>query len=457
MTANQDESQLYQELAEFLASERVDLRISATEAILQVQQNHDEMEKLVHHGLVKPLAKNFSHSNAKVGINALRSLVILTSQGTPACSHLCLEELMAVGGINRVTEVILSTPPPTTTANSAREDKDDSPVTLWKKRVNFAMALLANLTRAEVGAVELVGKTLPENAVAPQQLTEEEKEKLPSKPLLELMLSRFFRDDFCSNNSSVSISDNNRESHQSDTKDDDGATAVLPDDTDVQQDSNHNDPYQHFAAVLMNCAQTEAARKFMLKIRRKHDKDDNPTSVFQALLSQLRSPNPIRRRGIAGMIRNCCLEVDSAWWFLNQVKLAKHLMYPLAGPEELDLDEKKGLEPDLWLEGPDKVREPDATTRLYLVEALLVLCASGRRSRETLRLARIYVVLKWADMVEENEQVSERIEECVQFLRRDEEGTPEGSSDMMVEESLKRPKTSGQITMLNDEDYNAVD
>jgi Domain of unknown function (DUF383)/Domain of unknown function (DUF384) len=452
MSANQDESQLYQELAEFLAAERVDLRIAATEAVLQVQ-NPDEMEKLVHNGLVKPLAKNFSHSNAKLGLNALQSLVVLTSQGSPACRHLCLEELMAIGGINRVTEVILSAPP-TTTATANEQDKDDSPVTLWKKRVNFALALLANLTRIEAGAVELVGKTVPDNAVAPQQLTQEQREKLPTKPLLELMLSRFLRDDFCSNNYNK-IRDNKRECHQSETKDED--VAVVTDDTDAQRDSNHEDPYQHFAAVLMNCAQTEAARQFMLKLRRKHDKDDNPTTVFQALLSQLRSPNIIRRRGIAGMIRNCCLETDSAWWFLNQVKLAKHLMYPLAGPEELDLDEKKGLDPDLWLEGPDKVREPDATTRLYLMEALLLLCASGRRSRETLRLARIYVILKWADMVEENEQVSERIDECVQFLRRDEEGTPEGSSDMMVEESLKRPKTSGQITLLNDQDYDAVD
>jgi len=229
--------------------------------------------------------------------------------------------------------------------------------------------------------------------------------------------------------------------------------------TDEQLDSNFKDPYQHFAAVLMNCAQVEAARQFVLKIRRKDEKDENPTTVFQAIVPQLRSRNPIRRRGIAGTIRNCCLERDSAWWFLNVVNLTKHILYPLAGPEELDLDEKKGLDPDLWLEGPDKIREPDATTRLFLVETLLMLCASGRKSRETLRLNRVYVILKWADMVEEKEEVSERIDECVQFLRRDEEGTPEGSSDMVVEESLKRPKSSVQITMLNseDDDYDAVD
>ena len=417
------------------------------------------MEKLVKHGLVKVLAKNFSHPNPTVSVNALNGLVVLSSQGTNACIHQCLEELMLAGGINRVTEVILSSSPdpnmePQQSSSSPEKEGNDSPWDLWRKRVNFALAILANLTRGEEGAVELVGKTLPEKAVASQQLTEEEKEKLPTKPLLELMLSRFLRLDF-GDDEGTDTSDNGGEHN-------DGAKAVLalanaP--HDALQDSDFKDPYQHFAAVLMNVTQTEAGRNFVLKIRRKHDKDENPTSVLQAILPQLRSKNSIRRRGIAGAIRNCCLEVDSAWWFLNVVKLTKHLLYPLAGPEELDLDEKKGLDPDVWLEGPDKVREPDSTTRLFLVESLLLLCATGRKSRESLRLDRVYVVLKWADMVEEKEEVSERINECVQYLRRDEEGTVDGSSDTMVSESLNRPKSAVQISMLanDDDDYDAVD
>ena len=341
------------------------------------------MEKLIHHGFVKALAKNFSHSNPQVGVNALQGMVALSSQGTNACTHQCLQELLLAGGINRVTEVILSAP----LANDNKLEES------WKKRVNFALAILANLTRSEEGAVELVGKTLPEKAVAPENLTPEEKEKLPTKPLLELMLSRFLRTDFCDTTDNADDTTKKEEGKQ------DLIGSAAQEDTLL--DSDHNDPYQHFAAVLMNCTQVEAARKFVLKIRRKHDNDENPTSVFQAILPQLRSKNAIRRRGIAGTIRNCCLERDSAWWFLNVVKVTTHILYPLAGPEELDLEEKKGLDPDLWLEGPDKVREPNWTTRLYLVEALLLLCASGRQSRETLRVARTYVILKWAEMVED--------------------------------------------------------
>lgn len=419
------------------------------------------MEKLVTHGAVKALAKNFSHPNPTVSVNALNGIVALSSQGTNACVNQCLEELLLAGGINRVTEVILSPSPPPDSepkqSTSSEKDKEN-PWDLWRKRVNFALAILANLTRSEEGAVELVGKTLPEKAVSTAQLTEEEKEKLPTKPLLELMLSRFLRLNFTGEEGTKDASSSDHDSGDNN----DGAKAILalanaP--NEALQDSDYRDPYQHFASVLMNCSQTEPARKFILKIRRKHDNDENPTSVLQAILPQLRSKNPIRRRGIAGVIRNCCLEKESAWWFLNIVKLTKHLLYPLAGPEELDLDEKKGLDPDVWLEGPDKVREPDSTTRLFLVESLLLLCASGRQSRNVLRLERVYVILKMADMVEEKEEVSERINECVQFLRRDEEGTEEGSSDMIVVEALNRPKAATQITMLpnDDDDYDDVD
>ena len=115
------------------------------------------------------------------------------------------------------------------------------------------------------------------------------------------------------------------------------------------------------------------------------------------------------------------------------------------GPEELDIDEKKGLDPDLWIEGPDKVREPDHLTRLALVESILLLCCGGRKNREQLRLERVYIILKWADMVEEHEDVSAQIEECVQFLRRDEEGTAEGSSDKMVADAYLRPTTAANV------------
>ena len=109
----------------------------------------------------------------------------------------------------------------------------------------------------------------------------------------------------------------------------------------------------------------------------------------------------------------------------------------------------------MWLEGPDKIREPDEQVRLTLVESILLLLATGRASREFLRKQRTYVILKMADMVEENEEVGEKINECVQFLRRDEEGTDEGSSDRIFRQAL--PPTPASIVYGKSENFDDVD
>jgi len=344
---------------------------------------------------------------------------------------------MESGGMDRMMEIVLSS------SQSVSSDNDDDNLEWWRKRVNYAMALLANMTRTEHGAVELVGRTLPDEAVASSDL----KEKLPHKPTVELILSRFLNPQYIVQNEKV-----------------DRATNTTFDNDNVIDEEKSDDPFQHFASVLMNATQAQSGRDFILRIRRpnadagaKTNGDDGKT-ILQVLLPQLRSPNPLRRRGIAGMIRNCCLETDSSWWLLNVVKITKHILYPLAGPEELDVEEKQGLDPDLWLEGPDKKREPDHTTRLYLVESILLLCASGRKSREQLRLERVYVILKWADMVEEFEDVSEQINECVQFLRRDEAGTEEGSSDKFVQDAYRKMTAkSPQEAVGSSMNFDAVD
>lgn len=204
------------------------------------------------------------------------------------------------------------------------------------------------------------------------------------------------------------------------------------------------DPYQHVAAVIMNITQLERGRDFLMKLTSSSNdkstaKNATASCHLQSLLPQLTSPNLARRRGIAGTIKNCCFSQDSIWWLLHVVHIDKSILMTLAGPEELTIDEKVGLDPDYWLLGPQKRREPDALVRLYVAEAILLLLSSGgRRARETLRERRTFVIVKLADMVEEDEEVSERLFECVQYLRRDEEGTEEGSSDRRAYEKYAR-------------------
>lgn len=398
--ADHDEQQVYADLKSFLLSDRTDLRKAAADAVHQQLQNASD--KIVKFDLIPALASCISFDNNAVSIKAMESLVYLTS--SEMVSNQATVDLLEARGIARLLEVTLS----------KSENTDE-----WRKCVNLACSLLANLTRSEVGAVDFCGKSMPDEAV--KQITDEPK----SLPSMDLLLHRFLNPAF---------------------QDKDESTNWKKLLEEGNLDTFHRDPYQHVAAVLMNACQVEAGRRFVTRL------NDNE-SVLQRLLSQLRHVNPIRRRGIAGLTRNVCLDTDNAWWLLNVVKIAKHLMYPLAGPEELDIDERRGLDPDLWMEGPDKEREVDQWTRLYLVECILLLCASGRESRKVLRLERVYVVLKWADMVESSEDVSEKIFECVNFLRRDEEGTMEGSSDKMVEQAyLPRIAAGPAVSVQNLDD-----
>eukprot|EP00980_Cylindrotheca_fusiformis_P004273 scaffold918_cov126-Cylindrotheca_fusiformis.AAC.52 len=411
MSSNQDSSSVYKDLIQFLQSPRADLKLEATKAVLQVVTDRNEVWQIIEHGALLPLLRIASDtSDTSAAENALQALLYLSSSTEQATSQ-CIEQLLQNKAVPRLVELVLG---------STRSQN---------RQVNFALGLLANLTRTEQGTIELIGKTLPDHAV--NKIEEDVENK--SRPTMELLLERFLNLNYVLD----TVDYSGHEPFEWDTLD--------------------NDQYQHFAAILMNATQAEAGRKFVMRIPKQRG-DTPEISVLERLLPQLQNVNPIRRRGISGMVRNCCLEVDSAWWLLNQLKITSHLLYPLAGPEELDLDEKQGMDPDLWLQGPDKVREVDVTTRLHLLESILLLCATGRRSRETLRLARTYVILKYCDMVEEEETVSERINECVQYLRRDEEGTEEGSSDRLVEElKLKIDLPSSQVVGKTATDYDDVD
>ena len=422
--ANADDTKVYQELIGFLKSDRADLRQAATEAAQQIT-NKDQLQALVDCGILVPLLKNVSDVENVASVNALQCLVQIST--TLPAATTTLVELRA---IPRLVELVLSINPST---NSKTKEQVN-----WKQQVHLALSLIANLTRSEAGALSLVGTSVPTQAV--KELTQEQSQQSQDKPKLSLLLDRFLNPQYM-----------------------DETFDYTTIDSEAQWDTLYEpDPFGQFATCLHNASQLLGGRQFVLKKQTNH-----PTHLETLVPLLVTASNPIRRRGIAGLLRNVCLDTENAWWLLNEVLVLPKILYPLAGPEALDVDEKTGMDPDLWLQGPDKVREVDSSTRQYLVDAILLLCASGRKSRETIRLARTYVILKYADMVEEQESISERINECVQYLRRDEEGTAEGSSDQMVAEQTKSsaalnklllpPSTSASVAVVGEQDYDAVD
>lgn len=150
---------------------------------------------------------------------------------------------------------------------------------------------------------------------------------------------------------------------------------------------NEADIFEHVAGILSNVTQESEARIIILEPER---------GILPALLPQLRSPSTLRRRGVAGTLRNCCFEEDERlvrYMLSPGVDVATAALLPLAGPAEYKPEETVGMADALAHAGPGKQREADAQTRRALVEALLLLCLT-RAGRDHLRSVRAYAVIR---------------------------------------------------------------
>jgi hypothetical protein len=188
-----------------------------------------------------------------------------------------------------------------------------------------------------------------------------------------------------------------------------------PEGVDKQSgEAKWDDDYQYVANILANISQLEEGRQFLLKHR-------HHNTLVAELLPQLRSPNVIRRRGIAALVRNLCFDTDHHFFLYDQLDVVSQMMYVLAGPEPLGEDEKKGMHPSVYRLGEKKKREIDQQVRLAAVECLLLLCTT-RNGRNDLRKKKVYPIVRNAHLVEQVEEIGDQIYKLVDFLIRDEEG-----------------------------------
>lgn len=219
---------------------------------------------------------------------------------------------------------------------------------------------MANATRTEGGSGEFIGLSFPAEAVPSSSLFKDgielAKDERPdtAKPTAALLLSRFLNSAFVDASSpgykaaleeaqrrtasSSSSSPDNVDEHDSDMDDEaldrdepSSATSSEPQTAEpTTKDGEYYDPYQHVAAVIMNIAQLNTGRDFLMRLihissdskqKKKgatamdsiQEDDDTgngketetTTSHLQSLLPQMESPNPRRRQGIAGTLKNC--------------------------------------------------------------------------------------------------------------------------------------------------------
>ncbi|CAI5714348.1 unnamed protein product [Hyaloperonospora brassicae] len=187
-----------------------------------------------------------------------------------------------------------------------------------------------------------------------------------------------------------------------------------PDGIDSAGEPKWDDEYQYVANILANISQLEQGRDFLLKMRQS-------TSLAGALLLQLKSPNVVRRRGVTAALKNLCFDSDNHFYLYDQLDLPTHMMVLLAGPEELDEDDKMGMNPVVYSQGTRKKREHDRLVRLAAVDCLLLLCTT-RNGRKELRRKKVYPIIRDAHLVEPDDEIGDQIYKLVDFLIRDEDG-----------------------------------
>lgn len=186
----------------------------------------------------------------------------------------------------------------------------------------------------------------------------------------------------------------------------------------------------YLAPVLSNLSQLKEMRDKLL------DKDK---CVIQRLLSYTEYPDPIRRGGIIGTLRNCCFDESYHSWLLGpSVEILPKLLLPLAGPtpEELDPEDIESLPLDLQYLDEDKKIESDPDIRKMLLESILQLCAT-RECREIIRKNSAYFILKEFHKIEEDKVVKLACENLVDILiKTEDEIKIDNYKNVSVPESL---------------------
>ncbi|KAI5679048.1 hypothetical protein M9H77_09998 [Catharanthus roseus] len=136
------------------------------------------------------------------------------------------------------------------------------------------------------------------------------------------------------------------------------------------------DPYEHVASVLVNISKKEVGRKLLLDPKR---------GLLKQIIRQFDSTNPLRKKGVAGTIRNCCFEAENQLQNLLLMSefLWPALLLPVAGNKIYSQQDTSKMPLEL-ASALSIEREPvaDPEIRIQALESiyLIVLQEGGRRA-----------------------------------------------------------------------------
>ncbi|KAJ0256969.1 Protein HGH1 [Hirschfeldia incana] len=181
-----------------------------------------------------------------------------------------------------------------------------------------------------------------------------------------------------------------------------------------------DDQFEHVGSILVNISKTEDGRKMLLEPKR---------GLLKQIIRQFDSTNQLRKKGVAGTIRNCSFEAKNQ---LENILLISEflwpaLLLPVAGSKIYSEEDISKMPPELGSALAIE-REPvtDADIRVQTLEAiyLIILEEAGRRAFWSVNGPRI---LQVGYEYEEDAKVM-RAYEQVGSLLVEESGGPEVSS-----------------------------
>lgn len=223
----------------------------------------------------------------------------------------------------------------------------------------------------------------------------------------------------------------------------------------------------HFlASVFANISTSPAGRTFFVTPRPTDPL--NPSSINEYPLAKIiaftEHKDTIRRGGVASTLKNCAFSSQAHRAILSPdieavvvppstlsapgIDALPYILLPLAGSEELDLEDQEKLPSALQFLPSTKKREADSVLRKTHVETLLLLCTT-RWGRDYLRNHGVYEIVRGAHMEETVDVVSEHIERLVQLLKGDEGVETVDESDLV--------RVGGQEDDGDDDDDNKIE
>lgn len=158
--------------------------------------------------------------------------------------------------------------------------------------------------------------------------------------------------------------------------------------TRFSDEEGSEDQYEHISSILVNITRLETGRKLFLNANK---------GLLKQILPQVDSRNNLRRKGVAGTVRNCCFEAgsDLSSLLITSQFLWPALLLPLAGKQVYSKEDMLKMPAELASPlSHERETEIDPRIRIEAAEALylIALQEGGRRALWAVNAPRILQV-----------------------------------------------------------------